>query len=109
MRREPARYVRHPVRHALARALYRLLGLAVVAAVAVALAPVTLAAAAAAGAGWWRGWPPRRLYSVAAWCLPMVVAWLAAVAVWPAARAAGTGPGPLWLRPIRGCRGNGPV
>jgi len=109
MRRERDRYVRHPVRRALARGLWRLLGLAALAAAAAALAPVTLAAAVAAAAGWWRGWPPRRLYAVAAWCLPMTVAWLAAVAAWPA-RAAGSGapppralppgvgPGPLWLR-----------
>jgi len=118
MRRERDRYVRHPVRRALARGLWRLLGLVALAAVAVALAPVTLAAVAAAAAGWWRGWPPRRLYAVAAWCLPMTASWLAAVAAWPA-RAAGSaaaggagragappglalppgiGPGPWWLR-----------
>ena len=67
--------------------------LAALAAVAAALAPVTLAAAAAAAAGWWRGWPPRRLYAVAAWCLPMIAAWLAAVAAWPA-RAAGSARSP---------------
>jgi hypothetical protein len=89
MRREVAPYVRHPVRRALARGLWRLLGLAALGAVAAALAPVTLAAAAAAAAGWWRGWPPRRLYATAAWCLPMTAAWLAAVAAWPA-RAAGS-------------------
>jgi hypothetical protein len=100
MRREPARYARHPLRRAAARGLFRLLGLAALAAVAVALAPVTLAAAAAAAFGWWRGWPPRRLYAAAVWCLPMIAAWLAAVAAWPvrAAPPPGTGPGPLWLR-----------
>ena len=98
MRREAAPYVRHPVRRALARGLWRLLGLAALAAAAAALAPVTLAAAAAAAAGWWRGWPPRRLYAVAAWCLPMTAAWLAAVAAWPA-RAAGS---------ARRCRGGPP-
>jgi hypothetical protein len=124
MRREPARYAAHPLRRAAARGLFRLLGLAAAAAVAVALAPVTLAAVAAAAFGWWRGWPPRRLFTAAAWCLPMLLAWLAAVAAWPvraagsagaaagpAARAAGyrvttpasalppgVGPGPLWLR-----------
>ena len=39
MRREADRYVRHPVRRALARGLWRLLGLAALAAVAAALAP----------------------------------------------------------------------
>ena len=91
VRRERDRYARHPVRHVLARGLWRLLGLAALAAVAAALAPVTLAATAAAAAGWWRGWPPRRLYATAAWCLPMTAAWLAAVAAWPA-RAAGPPP-----------------
>ena len=28
---------------------------------------------------WLRGWPPRRLYRAAAWCLPMVAVWLAAI------------------------------
>ena len=117
MRREAAPYARHPVRRAVARGVLRLAGLAVLGAAAVALAPVTLAAMGAAAAGWWRGWPPRRLYVAAAWCLPMVIAWLAAVAAWPlrtagsagaaGARVAGTsaatlppgaGPGPLWVR-----------
>ena len=102
VRRERDRYARHPVRHVLARGFWRLLGLAALAAVAAALAPATLAATAAAAAGWWRGWPPRRLYATAAWCLPMTAAWLAAVAAWPARTAgalpAGVGPGPLWLR-----------
>jgi hypothetical protein len=72
------------------RAITTVLGLAV----AIAAAPVTLVAAGAAVAGWWRGWPPRRLYLAAAWCLPMVAAWLIATAVWHP--PFGTGPG--WLR-----------
>src|SRR5215471_907693 len=55
MRRDPARYGRHPVRRALTRGLYRLLGLAALGALAVALAPVTVAAGGAAAFGWWRG------------------------------------------------------
>ena len=120
MRREPARYAAHPLRRAAARGLFRLLGLVAAASVAIALAPVTLAAVAAAAFGWWRGWPPRRLFAAAGWCLPMLGAWLAAVAAWPvpgtpavaagAVRAAGqrvtppagpppgVGLGPLWLR-----------
>src|SRR5579871_273337 len=105
MKRERDRYVRHPVRRALARGLWRLFGLAVLAAGAVALAPVTLAAVAAAAAGWWRGWPPRRLYAVAAWCLPMTAAWLAAVAAWPA-RAAG--PAAVRAAGTAGLAGTGP-
>jgi hypothetical protein len=93
MSRGSARYDgrRHPVRRALARGLARLLRLAAVAAIAVALAPVTLVAGCAAAYGWWRGLPPRRLYLAAAWCVPMVAAWLGAVALWP-------GTGPEWPR-----------
>jgi hypothetical protein len=70
------------------RGLGRLLcGLLALAAL-VLLAPVTVVAAGAAAVGWWRGWPPRRLFAAAAWCLPMVAAWLTAVAVWPGSGAA---------------------
>jgi hypothetical protein len=65
------------------------LGLLALAAL-VLLAPVTVVAAGAAAFGWWRGWPPRRLFAAAAWCLPMVAAWLTAVAVWPVV-SGGTG------------------
>jgi hypothetical protein len=99
VRRAPAWNTAHPVRGALTRGLLRLLRLAALLAIAVALAPVTLAAAGSAAAGWWRGWPPRRLYAAAAWCLPMVAAWLAAIALWPVPAAPpGTGPGPAWFR-----------
>ena len=110
---------RHPVRRAVGRGVLWLLRLAVVAAAAAAVAPVTVVAAGAAGYAWWRGWTPRRLYEVAAWCLPMAAAWLIAVAVWPArvigpampggavagggtgpggADPPGVGPGALWFR-----------
>jgi hypothetical protein len=56
---------------------------AVLIAVAAALAPVTLVAAGAFAFGWWRGAPPRRIYLAALRCLPMVAAWLVAVAAWP--------------------------
>ena len=104
MSRGPAGYAVHPVRRAVARGLLRLLRLAVAAALAVAVAPVTLVAAAAAAFGWWRGWPARRLYTAAAWCLPMTAAWFAAVALWPVRAESGTGappgagPGPWWFR-----------
>ena len=87
-----------------------LLRLIVAAAVAVAVAPVTVVAAGAAGYAWWRGWTPRRLYAAARWCLPMAVAWLIAVAVWPeraptvgggsgfGSLPPGVGPGALWFR-----------
>ena len=58
---------------------YRAARAVVLAALAVAIAPVTLVAAVAMTLGWLTGWPPRRLYGAALWCLPMAVAWLAAV------------------------------
>ena len=57
---------------------YRAARAVVLAAVAVTIAPVTLVAAVAMTLGWLTGWPPRRLYGAALWCLPMAVAWLAA-------------------------------
>ncbi len=50
-------------------------------AVAVAAAPVTVVAAGAYAAAARNGWPSRRLLAAAAWCGPMLAAWLAAVAV----------------------------
>jgi hypothetical protein len=47
-------------------------------ATAIAAAPVTLVAFGAFATAWSRGWPPRRLLLAAAWCAPMVLAWLAA-------------------------------
>jgi hypothetical protein len=70
---------------------------AVLIAVAVALAPVTLVAAGAFACGWWRGAPPRRIYLAALWCLPMVVAWLIAVAAWPGNTA---NSGAWWFRAV---------
>jgi hypothetical protein len=101
-RRAGPGYVWHPVRRALARGLGRLVCVLLALAAIALLAPVTVVAAGAAAFGWWRGWPPRRLFAAAAWCLPMVVAWLTAVAVWPVVPG-GTGGRPpggagLWLR-----------
>jgi len=64
----------------------RLLRFALAAAVLVAAAPVSLVAAYSAALAWLLGWPPRRLYTGALWCLPMVTVWLAATAL----RATGT-------------------
>jgi hypothetical protein len=58
----------------------RLARLTAVALVVIAAAPVSLVAAAAVTLAWLRGWPPRRLYRGALWCLPMVAVWLAATA-----------------------------
>ena len=125
MSRHRAPETAHPARRALRRGLLRLVQVAALAAAAVALAPVTVVAAGTFGYAWWRGAPPRRVYAAAGWCLPMITAWLAAVAVWPtASRAgvagragvpggagvargaghvsgswpAGTGPGAVWFR-----------
>jgi hypothetical protein len=63
----------------------RLLGwviaLAAGAALAVAAAPVSLVAAVAVAVAWAAGWPPRRLYHAALWCLPMLGVWVAATAI----------------------------
>jgi len=87
-------YPYHPVRRAAGRGLLRLAWYAAVGGAAVLLAPVTLVAAAAFWYGWWRGVPPRRVGGAALWCLPMVAAWLIAVAAWPAGAGAG---GPWFL------------
>ena len=62
------------------RALWRLAATAAVVAVLVAAAPVSAVAAGAAMTAWQFGWPPRRLYGAALWCLPAVAVWLAASA-----------------------------
>jgi len=90
-RRASTPYPYHPVRRAAGRGVLRLGQGAALAAVAVLLAPVTVTAAVAFWYGWWRGVPARRVGMAAAWCAPMVVAWLIAVAVWPAGGAGRTG------------------
>ncbi len=115
--RDSRPYPYHPVRRAVGRGLFRLAWCSAGAGAAVLLAPVTVAAAAAFWYGWWRGAPPRRVGGAALWCLPMVAAWLIAVAAWPArephqgsplpgypagagaaAYPAGAGPGAWWFR-----------
>ena len=93
--------IRERITWLLARALWRLLRPATALALAVAAAPVTLVAVVCAVAAWWRGWPPRRLYAAAAWCLPMVAVWLAATGLRIGASAGlgwTAGGGPAWLR-----------
>jgi hypothetical protein len=101
--REPE--VSHPVRRALGRGLLSLCKVVALIAGGAALAPVTVVAACAFCYGWWRGTGPGRVYAGALWCLPMVVAWLAAVAAWPvrpgsSAYPAGVGPGAPWFRAV---------
>jgi hypothetical protein len=50
-------------------------------ALAIGLLPVTIVAAIAVALAWRGGWQPARLYRAAAWCLPMVIVWLAAAAI----------------------------
>ena len=77
---------------ALARLAWRLLRVTVFVAALVLAAPVTAVAAYAAALAWLLGWPPRQLYRAAAWCGPMIAAWLAALAAggqpWPRLAAA---------------------
>jgi hypothetical protein len=69
----------------------------VVLAVAVAVLPVTLVAIAAYAVAWWRGWPPRSLYQVAAWCSPLAAGWLG-VATFVPVWLPGPDPAQWWLR-----------
>src|SRR6266516_119841 len=62
------------------RLLARLIAVAAGAALVVAAAPVSLVAAYAVAHAWIAGWPPRRLYRAARWCLPMVAVWAVATA-----------------------------
>ncbi len=83
-------YPYHPVRRAAGRGLLQLAKGAALVAVTVLLAPVTVVAAAAFWYGWWRGASPRRIGWATLWCLPMVAAWLIAVAAWPAPATGGS-------------------
>ncbi len=85
------------VAQAIFTAAVRLIGLVLCAAVALAFAPVTLVAAGAVLVAWYRGQSPRRLLTATAWCAPMVIAWLAALAVTSGWSAALTAPYHAWL------------
>src|SRR5882757_2643305 len=77
---------------ALARIIWRVLRVTVFVAAMILAAPIVLVAAYSATLAWFLGWPPRQLYRAAAWCLPMLAAWLAAMAAggqpWPRVAAA---------------------
>jgi hypothetical protein len=64
----------------IARIIWRVLRVTVFVAAMIAAAPVVLVAGYSATLAWFLGWPPRQLYRAAAWCLPMVAAWLTAMA-----------------------------
>ena len=101
------------------RLLARLFAVAAGAALVVAAAPVSLVAAYAVAHAWIAGWPPRRLYRAALWCLPMVAVWagltasaarswwqlatapyLAWLAMWHLAAAGAVVPAALTIAPV---------
>jgi hypothetical protein len=86
------RYVGFFLVRGVARIIWRLLRVTVFVAAMILAAPVVLVAAYSATLAWFLGWPPRQLYRAAAWCLPMLAAWLAAMAAggqpWPRLAAA---------------------
>jgi hypothetical protein len=85
---------------ALGRLVLRAAGGLIAVALALAVAPVSLVAAGAYAAAWWRGLPPRRLLAAAAWCGPMVLAWLigtARSAPAPGAARVAEAPWTAWL------------
>jgi len=68
---------------------------------AAGLLPVTLVAAVSVTVAWHEGWQPGRLYRAAAWCLPMLVVWLAATAIARHSLASAS-PATTWLALDRG-------
>jgi hypothetical protein len=80
-----------------ARGLRWLVKVTAMAALVVAAAPVSVVAAGSAAFAWARGWPPRRLYAAALWCLPMLAVWLAATGL-AAPGSRGVADGPAWYR-----------
>jgi hypothetical protein len=101
------------------RLLAGLIAVAAGAALVVAAAPVSLVAAYAVAHAWIAGWPPRRLYRAALWCLPMVAVWagltasaarswwqlatapyLAWLAMWHLAAAGAVVPAALTIAPV---------
>ena len=86
------RYVGFFLVRGVARIIWWLLRVTVFVAAMIVAAPIVLVAAYSATLAWFLGWPPRQLYRAAAWCLPMLTAWLAAMAAdgqsWPRLAAA---------------------
>jgi hypothetical protein len=74
------RYAGFSLIRGVARIIWRLLRVTVFVAAMILAAPAVLVAAYSATLAWFLGWPPRQLYRAAAWCLPMLAAWLAAMA-----------------------------
>jgi hypothetical protein len=86
------RYLGFLMLRGLSRIIWWLLRVTVFVAATIVAAPLVLVAAYSVTLAWFLGWPPRQLYRAAAWCLPMVTAWLAAMAAdgqpWPRLAAA---------------------
>jgi hypothetical protein len=74
------RYLGFLALRAAVRALGRVISVAASVGLLVLVLPVSLAGGYALALAWFLGWPPRQLYRAAAWCLPMLAAWLAALA-----------------------------
>jgi hypothetical protein len=75
------RYLVFLVLRAMVRLLARVIRAVVIVGLILAAAPVSVVAAYSATLAWLLGWPPRRLYRAALYCVPMLAAWLAATAV----------------------------
>ncbi len=74
------RYLTFLALRAALRALARVIGVVTSVGLLMLAWPVTLAGGYAVALAWFLGWPPRRLYRAAGWCLPMLAAWLGALA-----------------------------
>src|ERR1700722_2817360 len=74
------RYAGFSLTRGVARIIWRLLRVTGFVAGMILAAPAVLVAAYSATLAWSLGGPPRQLYRAAAWCLPMLAAWLAALA-----------------------------
>jgi hypothetical protein len=74
------RYLTFLALRAALRALARVLGVLMSVGLLILALPVTLAGGYAVTLAWFLGWPPRQLYRAALCCLPMLAAWLAALA-----------------------------
>jgi hypothetical protein len=75
------RYLGFLVVRGMVRVTARVLGVLAGVGLLILAFPVTLAGGYALTLAWFLGWPPRQLYRAAGYCLPMVAAWVAALAV----------------------------
>src|SRR5713226_1666353 len=92
-----SRYLGLLAARAMVRLLARVIRVAVIVMVIVAAAPVSLVAAYSATLAWLLGWPPRQLYRAAAYCVPMLAAWLAAAVATRSPARVAAAPYLAWL------------